>query len=654
MDFVGPYQIAQLLADQNVARVSDSATLAASINAGLEKLKGEVNGTAVDNTVNLNSLTTANRYGVAVGPADYQAQNFPANTRGTVTVTKIGAETLQVFAEYRGSQRLWIRSSQAGVWLGWREVGKEEAALDATTDLNTVTAANRYGIATGAANWAALHYPADARGTVTVTKIGSETLQVFTEFRGSQRMWVRSSQAGTWLSWREIGTQWVKSAFAGDDLNALTDPGLYQQPGYPTDWRAQHYPANVRGVIEVKPVAQALVQVLTTFDPVPRTYKRWRNSGTWGAWVADALPDVPVATGSGLKVVPLQLTLGTASSGNIGRTGTVRIPIKYAAPVLRWRLHIRNANASDGVGVAGAVPFTGLWLGKHDTANPGRFQGAPVKIADAFSLPADGSEYVTRWLNLNNTPNVEDLLSFGYDAPAVPVRASSGFAYQSTDASLGGTTGPVTLTETTTAPFFIWFEAETYAMTPTAAVLGDSLSCGDIPRVGSVLSKYCLQRGALPIHYANSGDRLLSWQDPMHPKWDYYAGLSRPDALIIAMGSNDIFTGASYGVMQQRLTDVAALAASRITPNIYLSSITPRTVSTGATEDVRRSYNTWLRSQPVNARGVFDFVTPISSDDETILPQYDADGVHLTDAGYELQAARISPPITSPPLAYAP
>src|SRR5699024_3821487 len=72
----------------------------------------------------------------------------------------------------------------------------------------------------------------------------------------------------------------------------------------------------------------------------------------------------------------------------------------------------------------------------------------------------------------------------------------------------------VTGTKTVGAPFDIWIESETYAHTPTVAAIGDSTSVGAGATrevVDSWLGLYCREIGALPVHYAASGDSAYNW-----------------------------------------------------------------------------------------------------------------------------------------------
>lgn len=290
------------------------------------------------------------------------------------------------------------------------------------------------------------------------------------------------------------------------------------------------------------------------------------------------------------------------------------------------------------------------------TSTPnGNYKATPSRIHGAFTSPADGSEWVSPWINRPLAAGTEYLLSYGFTAAAgqefyYHVGRSWGTA---TAADANAVTGP----PGTGLPLFdVWIEAETPATTPTVASIGDSISCGvgaTNPVRDSWLSMYARGRGALPVHYGGSGDALSTSTDATWQKWTRWASLARPDAVIFALGSNDIFTGSTLAQTQAGFATVAALVRERISPNIYLATVTPRTNVTGVQEDVRRQYNTWLRTLPGGARDVFEYGEAVSTDDETITPAYDADGLHFTTAGYEAMASAISRPITTPPVMYA-
>ena len=85
-----------------------------------------------------------------------------------------------------------------------------------------------------------------------------------------------------------------------------------------------------------------------------------------------------------------------------------------------------------------------------------------------------------------------------------------------------------------------------------------------------------------------------------------------------------------------------------VSPVVYDMTILPRTSVTGDAETLRRSYNAWLPKS--GTRQVFNIVPAVSTDDETLMPAFDADGIHLNTAGYAAIAG-VVPTSTLPAVA---
>ncbi|GAC1522465.1 MAG: hypothetical protein NVS3B1_07870 [Marmoricola sp.] len=110
------------------------------------------------------------------------------------------------------------------------------------------------------------------------------------------------------------------------------------------------------------------------------------------------------------------------------------------ATTTRWRLRVQNVSVSaDGFGGApypGAIPVTGMWIGRPNFA-PGagdRWDGSfrsnpPVQAVAAFTMPADGSEYISPWVTnptMQLTRNRLHGLSYGATAPTNQSLADDG------------------------------------------------------------------------------------------------------------------------------------------------------------------------------------------------------------------------------------
>lgn len=562
----------------------------------------------------------------------------------------------------------WNASTQDGR-IATLETDKwaKTAILTGTDNLDTI-GSGFFKVLNGT-NASALGLPSANPGSVESMVLGTQAVQRYSPSTGADagKMWMRVKTTGGWQPWvRKDATnpdadKWYYGTAPiadGTNLDTLAN-------GVHTVWNGAiatsiGLPSADFGVVESTQFGTAGTQRFTTATGASSTAKLWarsKSSGIWSAWArvdvgaAQAQATASAAPASGFKTVPLALTLGTGS-GDAALTGSVRLPMNFAAPITRWRVCIRNTNPRYGFPRPGAVTFTGLWYGPH--AGAGAYSAAPTQIQPAFTTDAAGSLWTSNWFAGKPLGGGTDyLLSFGYTA-GLAVFELAGGCWKSespADASLAGPA--VTLSKT--APFDIWVEAETYATTPVVGAFGDSLSCGvsaTLPVHDSPISQYARGKGALPMHFAASGDSMDGWADSGHYKWTRWAGLAKPDAVIFAMGSNDIFLGATLSTMQARHAVAAAQLKAILTPNVYAATIMPRTSVTGAMETVRRDYNTWLRTLPNAVRDLFEFASSISADDETITPAFDADGIHLTTAGYAQNAAAIVRPITTPPVVY--
>lgn len=387
-------------------------------------------------------------------------------------------------------------------------------------------------------------------------------------------------------------------------------------------------------------------------DP-PRVWQANRNPDGWSEWVridAGAVPPPPQSTGgSGMKIVPLALTRGNNGSSTAPTTGAVRIPIRYNAPILRWRLHMVDGNPRLNDRRPTTIDLTAIWLG--DDAGNGQLTNWQWLYNVDKTAGTGTADLVTPW---STTPIGDDaarMLSFGYTASAPPVDLVGG-CYRSDDPAGGHPNSTATFTRSTTCPFDIWLEVETYSTTPVVAAYGSSSSIGvgaDFPILDAPLAQYMRQHGGLPVLYGHSGDALLNFADPAQEKLNRWTHLARPDAVIDALGSNDIFAyGVSLGEYQALHAAAMEAVAATISPTIYGTTVPPRTSDTSSAETVRRSINTWLIAQPNGIRDVFDFAGAVSADDETIRPEFDADGIHCNAAGYAAMSAAITTPVTSP------
>lgn len=397
------------------------------------------------------------------------------------------------------------------------------------------------------------------------------------------------------------------------------------------------------------------------------TWARGRVNGVWGTFVrtdAGVVAEVArsvVATetardrpGSGLKVIPLSLTLGQVNA-NAPLVATYRIPQKWNAPITRWRICGTNRSVRNAAPMGTGIEVTGIWAGAH--AGNGAFTVAPTRVSGAFTMPENGDVWRSGWINAVDIGGDADVL-FSYDYTAVtapPLQVAGAYA---SAAQVGAEVAPAGLTLGKSAALDFWIEAETYAGTPVVAVLGDSLASGaqaTLPCYDSVGSIYARSHGALPVHYAVSSDTLNDWIiDPAEHKvarWDH---LTRADSVLFTLGHNDVYglnrTLAQY---QADIFKAIPIIQEHISGTIIGATITPRTSGTTAQHAVRDEINAWLPTLVSNGyfRELFDFNATVANGN-ALKPEYDADGTHLNTAGYTAEAA-ILRNLTSPAVAYA-
>ena len=351
----------------------------------------------------------------------------------------------------------------------------------------------------------------------------------------------------------------------------------------------------------------------------------------------------PAASPAGMKTVPLALTTGTTGvAGAASRS--VRFPLRFNAPVNRWRVHIRNWNPRLGTVIAAPVNFTGLWLA--DTSGAGTVTGTPTQLAPAFTTPADGSEWVSGWYDAPIGGDVERLLCYGFDTAQSPWLLTGG-SYQASG-SASAISGAVTPGPGTS--FDIWIEAETPASTPVVAGVGDSLTAGTgatLPVFESWLSQYTRRVGALPMHVAHHGDSMRGFLTVNPGKVTRWEDLARADAVVWGLGSNDLSSTRTISEMQADFATLLPIVEAAVGPVRHVSTVQPRNSWDAAAEARRSQWNTWLTSRP-EVRGVLDFASVVSVDGDTLLPEYDSgDGTHLNTAGYQAEADSITTPLVA-------
>ena len=533
-------------------------------------------------------------------------------------------------------------------------------------DLNALTAPGSYGY------WDnALNAPSALRGNVIVSELRTtggtleNVYQLALERDG--RIWMRdwNRPGNAWRAWAQVsmegGAQTPQSTQLpnGGDLNAATTPGAYGYAGQGGSIRAMvNAPTALPGTLHVSEVRSSS-GVLDQINQIAieewggvytRTWRRLTDA--WTVWHRagglKATPAVPSAPG--LKVVPLPLSVGSGDQNSGWAERGIRIPIKFNAPVGRWRLHVRNWNPFSTNVRTGSVAITGLWLGEHAGS------GVPTgtrKLMDASTTPEDGSEWVSPWMDGNLGGNVERLLMLGYTGAGSTgpygIRGASWQTVSAADVTEAGATAM----QSSVFPFEMWIEAETPVTTTVVAAVGDSLTSGANATgnlFDSWLSQYCRRVGALPMHVSAHGDSMINMLRTGAGKYERWAKFAPADAVIWAMGSNDIGPKPTVETLTSNFRMLRDVIERSVGPVRYATTITPRGVKWDAGQTAL--WEAWNAKLPKLAdwAAILDFAAVVGGGTGAVLPQYDSgDGVHLNGAGYKAEADSIQTPLALTP-----
>ena len=446
----------------------------------------------------------------------------------------------------------------------------------------------------------------------------------------------------------------------GGDFNDLTDPGLHS---YWADWANR--PSDASGSVLVFPPPNgrggARGQVAFPYGTNSGIWYRFSGASgtTWSAWTRmDAGGITPAEGGdtgggaSALKRVPLILTASSGSATDSAAAGAIRFPLHYGARVTRWRVHVRNYSYSSGTAYASGGNISGMWFGP---GFDGEFTSTPTQVAWPMTIPTNGEEVVTPWINTEIPADTKHMLSIGWTAStATPKFRAPGGGWVSTSSGSAPSASGAGFNVSGWFPYDWWIEAETDATTPTIAGYGDSITAGtgtELTVYTSWLSQYARKIGALPVHYAYPGSGMVLWMNGTDAKWSRWSDFPKADGVIHAMGQNDLGTATTASIMQDRFDTTLPFVREFISDNVYVSTITPHAGKTSAQNDVRREHAAYLKTLPLGVRDVFDFAAAVSSDDIGLKPEYKGgngtDELHPNAAGAAEMSDAVVRPVTA-------
>lgn len=345
----------------------------------------------------------------------------------------------------------------------------------------------------------------------------------------------------------------------------------------------------------------------------------------------------------------------TVSAGTNTDTRTavqVRLPVKLGADATITDIHFRNYRDRAGIAFPGSLSFVGVGWGTHAQDESGvltgNFAAAPIKLAGAASSPTDGSEYKISGVNMPIKAGVDYLLSFGYTC-----------AEQTNCASVGGgwtNENPGDVFEQDAAqyimaysPLDVWLEITTAA--PIIAHVGESHSAGvgnDLPVYQSPPAIHGRANGYIPLMYVHSGSAMSSWLWSKTVKYTKWAGLDKPDALVFALGKNDITETTTTDELRAKFATLYPTITAATSANVYVTTVVPNVDDTDAIAATRRAWNEILLTEQLgNAVMVFDPARALTVSGGTGLdPVYaTSDGIHLNKRGSNVYAASITHPL---------
>ena len=354
------------------------------------------------------------------------------------------------------------------------------------------------------------------------------------------------------------------------------------------------------------------------------------------------IPKLETGTGGGsgsslaTRLVPLAFTLPGGSSTTTGAK-SLRIIREYAHFPGRVRVHVSNRHPVSG-NAGSDVTLTGSTIGVGEAT--GEVSKTQVLFSANTAIPA-GEEVISRWVTLSGSDGDGLAISLAWSGDTVRLFKAGCWTNSDPAAySNANTTGWVWNSD---APLYIWVEAEMPARIPVVMAHGDSISVGSVtdnPVSDAWVAIYAREHNALPVFASWHGSSMPQWA-PDTGQWGrLYPGVNvRPDAIVMALGQNDLNQNVDLSELKSRYNAVRDVYDSRFSGvPVYVGTVNASN-KPAEKEALRRQFNTWLSSLPRGERGALDFASVL--DDPTgefLLPEYTADELHPNTAGQTAMA----------------
>ena len=427
----------------------------------------------------------------------------------------------------------------------------------------------------------------------------------------------------------------------------VTSRGERLPLGYSKDGRLDSHAQKIfqEDIVDTFDVSHSPVYARLTTTP--------RGDILWGVrWDGTVeIPKLETSTGVGsgdslaTRLVPLAFTLPGGSSTTSGAK-SLRIIREYAHFPGRVRVHVSNRHPVSG-NAGSDVTLTGSTIGVG--AESGEVSKAQVLFSANTVIPA-GEEVVSRWVTLSGSDGDGLAVSMAWSGDTV--RLFKAGCWTNSDPAAYNNANTTGWAWNSDAPLYIWVEAEMPARVPVVMANGDSISVGSVtdnPVSDSWVAMYARKQHALPVFASWHGSSMPQWA-PDTGQWGrLYPGVDvRPDAIVMALGQNDLNQDVDLNELKSRYNTVRDVYDVRF-PGVPVYVGTVNASNKPAEKEViRREFNTWLSSLPRGERGVLDFASVL--DDPTgefLLPEYTADELHPnTDGQTAMAGVVLKNPVT--------
>jgi hypothetical protein len=384
-----------------------------------------------------------------------------------------------------------------------------------------------------------------------------------------------------------------------------------------------------------------------------------------GSAASDSGPGLRLERRAGSPTTTAALSFGHTIDKAVPSTrdrmdASMRLPFELGVEADAFRVHIRNWQFDTEESFTSPVTLTGVYVGEQlmsgESGQSGAFAEAPVGIATTATLPTDG--FVSDWISPDRVEleaHTSYLLSLGWTAPAGAVIGTNpGLSWLATDAASAranvtaaqGVAGAISF-------FDIWIEYQYTGDAPLMVSIGHSLNApgnyniGQFPTRGVQTSwpqQWALSNDAAAVSFASPGAETTVFANDA-TKWQEFGELD-PDIVTVWAASNDIAHGRALDDIQRDwgsiVTHVHALWPDAV---VYAMTEPPRGL-TGAAEETRLAWNSWLSLGPFGVDRVLDADYTLRDPLEPSLlrADVDADGIHFSARGHSLVAGLIPAP----------